>query len=465
MWSKSLGDIWVGGVLGDCVLIKLGSVPQVLSYSEVLKDSVFLFEEDIEIFFRALDAELGLDPLTVEVSQMTEPNRIARGPAPGHRPGEVWKTEGGLWRAVNSKGVAKSFETKEEADSHAKGHESEDENHNSDHGDVHSPEGSLKNKLKGFFGKLKDTPKSVKEFLSSAPPKVQKFVVDKEHRKEVTANMAEAMKKGAKSIPSLVKEATKDELKEIKDGVKAVKKIFKKPPEKLTGHDKKALYAVGAYVAASVVTGVTAGAGGAAAMFGKSFIKHVAFKAVSHAIDRGFTHFEVGESALHGFHHFTDHLASLKFSEDEEGDPLNETLVAYIHEAIRQVLEKGLSDEDMEEILKTVNEKTSSKAKEATLRGQLIRLAHSNPDLRPLLLPVIKESVDMHGKTLEDLGAVAKLLAQAEDILRDLRRGSRPGGEVDGRADRILDLLGKTQVAVVTSIDAIREGAYSGPLG
>lgn len=43
-----------------------------------------------------------------------------------HRPGEVWKTEDGNWRSKNPEGDSKSFDTKDQAESHAKGGEKEE---------------------------------------------------------------------------------------------------------------------------------------------------------------------------------------------------------------------------------------------------------------------------------------------------------------------------------------------------
>jgi len=278
-----------------------------------------------------------------------------------HHPGEVWKTPDGKWRSKNPSGDAKSFDAKEQADAHAKPKK--------DTGSGDGGEGKgkgFKALLSSFLEKAKDLAPSAKEALKRAPQEAQRLVVDKEHRKEATTKAVEVMKKGAKAIPTLLKNATKEELHEIKHGVSAVKKVFKKPPEKLTGPDKKALYAVGVYVVAGTVMAATGGLAAMAGTLGNSFAKHVAFKAVSHILDQGFTHFEVGHSLLHGLHHFSDHLASERvalrhiFGEGASEEELQEILLTYMYQAIHDVLDKGLTDEDMEKVLEAVNEKTEN---------------------------------------------------------------------------------------------------------
>lgn len=317
----------------------------------------------------------------------------------GHHQGEVWKTENGKYRSMSPEGDVKSFDDSEKAKAHAKG-----KGQSEDHGESEGHKGpSLKEVATKFLDKLKGVPSATKNIIQKSPENVKNFVVNKDHRKTVTDSIVSSMKKGAKGIPKLLKDATKAEVKEIHSGVKAFKKFFKKPPEKLTKHDKKALYAVGSYVAVAAVAGVAGGAALAATGFGKAFAKHIATKAIHKVLDHGLTHFEMGESILHGLHHFVGHTASAnrvarRFAgEDVEttDDDLSETLLAYLHEAIRQTLSDGLSDDDMGEILKSLGEGEGSvevekeSKKTASLRSELIRVAHENPLLRPKILAIL----------------------------------------------------------------------------
>lgn len=336
-------------------------------------------------------------------------------------PGDVWRTEGGQWRALNHNNVAKSFDDKAKADSHAKGgakkpppkppsksrgHGDSDHDDHDEHGEGHeSPE--LKEVVSKFLEKMKELPSHAKEFVKSAPDKVKQFVVDSDHRKEVMSSVATSMKDGAKKIPELLKKATKEEFEEIKTGVGAAKKLFKRPPEKLSKHEKKALYAVGAYVVSTAVAAASGGAALAAGGFGKAFLKHVGLKAVNQLLDSGFTHFEVAESAAHGIGHFM-HLASASEhdddllylrlaaeSEKDNPDAAAETLLAYVHAAVAEAMKKGLSESEMKEILASMEggeskaEESEKSEKKSSLRGELIRLAHENESLRPHLLGIL----------------------------------------------------------------------------
>ncbi len=359
-WSLALGWGDVVDVTGPAVTVDIDRGVFRIPYWLFLSDSVFGTEEGMEAFFSLLDQEMGVDDsFPIPLEPMMTTIRQAR----EHHPGEVWKTPEGKWRSQNPSGDSKSFDDKEQAEAHAKPKKDEGE-----HEEKEGKKG-LKSMISSFFSKAKNLAPAAKEALKQAPKEAQRLIVDKEHRKEATTKAVEAMKKGAKAIPGILKHATKEELKEIKDGVSAVRKTFKKPPEKLTGHDKKALYAVGVYVVAGTVMAATGGLAAMAGTLGHSFAKHVAFKAVSHIMDRGFTHYEVGHSFLHGLHHFTEHLASERVAarylfskEDATDEELQEILLTYIYQAIHDVLEEGLTDEDMAKVLEAVNEKTDKNA-------------------------------------------------------------------------------------------------------
>lgn len=373
-WSRALGWGEVVEVIGPAIHVSIDRGVFRVPYWLFLSDSVFGSEDGMEMFFSLLDKEMGFDgSFSIPDDPMMPSTRQAR----DHHPGEVWKTQEGKWRSQNPSGDAKSFDNKEQAEAHAKPKKDE-----GGHEEGGGEKKGLKSMISSFFSKAKDLAPAAKAALKQAPKEAQRLIVDKDHRKEATSKAVEAMKKGAKAIPGILKHATTEELKEIKDGVLAVKKKFKKPPEEFTKHDKKALYAVGVYVVAGTVMAATGGLGAMAGTLGHSFAKHVAFKAISHIMDRGFTHYEVGHSFLHGLHHFTDHLASERVAarylfskEDATDEELQETLVTYIYQAIHDVLEEGLTDEDMVKVLEAVNEKTD---KEASFKSKVNVVKVSN---------------------------------------------------------------------------------------
>lgn len=115
----------------------------------------------------------------------------------------------------------------------------------------------------------------------------------------------------------------------------------------------------------------------AAGALGKSFGMHVGMKALHHAVDSGFTHFELGESGLHGVEHVLHTLEHLHFaSEDgkDEGEALQASLIGNLTAAVAAVLEAGISDEEMEKILKgeepNVDDIKTPKAKAEKPKGK-----------------------------------------------------------------------------------------------
>lgn len=387
-YSPTLGCGSVTQVRGDLVKVVSDKGSGTIPYELFLSDGVFLSESDLDSFFDLLDQEICEDPIPVVLHMRTGSEE--------HGPGSIWKTDSGKWRSISKGGVAKSFDSKEDAQSHARGSDGGDS-----HGEGSHSEKSLKDLAQGFLKKFKNLPKTVLESVQKAPEKVQRFVSDPEHRSSVLKGMGKSMKDGASKIPSILKKATKEEIAEISHGVSAVKKLAK--GGKLTKHDRDALYAVGTYVAVVAVAGATGGAALASGAFGKAFAKHLAAKSIGKLVDKGFTHFEMGESALHGLHTLSHalHLANRKYAGDEgdEGaevseEDLREIVLTYVHEAIRQEIEKGLSDEDLSKILESMGsdseESKGSKKSSNSLRARTIRLAYTRPDLRPTLLSALK---------------------------------------------------------------------------
>lgn len=110
-----------------------------------------------------------------------------------HKPGDVWKTDSG-YRGMSSNGEAKSFKTREEAQSYAKG-------------------------KSGLKGKLQ----ALKEKFGKKGAEVAKFVTDKGFRKEsvnafkeraadVKAKMGQELKESKEMLGTLRKLVTKQEV-------------------------------------------------------------------------------------------------------------------------------------------------------------------------------------------------------------------------------------------------------------
>lgn len=249
-------------------------------------------------------------------------------------------------------------------------------------------------KVRRFLDKVKGVSKAMSESITSAPKKVQQFASDPESRKKTLDSVSAKIKAAPKKITERVIASAKHELAEFKHAGKAIRKLLKKPPEKWTKADKKAVYATSVYVAGVAMAASGGGAIVAAGAFGKSFAAHVGIKAVHAVLDEGFIHFEAGEMALHLIEHL--HLAA------DEGDEGEQLLVGNLAAAVAKVLAEGLSDEEMESILKGTGEpdledlgdpklvEPKKGGKEASLRQEVIRLAHARPDLRPVLLPALK---------------------------------------------------------------------------
>lgn len=208
----------------------------------------------------------------------------------------------------------------------------------------------IQGKLKTLFAVAKGIHKGVKEAIQAAPAKVQEFVVDPEARKKATSQAAAAIKKAPESIAKHIWESAKDELKDVKTAGKAVKKLFKKPIEQWTKEDKKALYSVAVYAAGAALSAAGGGPIVAAGAVGKSFVSHVAVKTLSHVIDAGFLHFEAGESVFQAgelLKHFI--MAGESEGSDEDYEKM---LIQHLTVALGAVLEKGITDKDMESVLK-----------------------------------------------------------------------------------------------------------------
>jgi hypothetical protein len=236
--------------------------------------------------------------------------------------------------------------------SEGKGKE-EDTSHDKPKGED-KPSPGIAAKFKSFLSKVKGAKADMVKALQAAPAKMQEFVSDPEARKRATTNVANAIKKSPEKLAKHIWEQAKSELKEIKHAGTAVKKLFKKPVEKWNKEDRAAVYSVAVYAAGAALAASGGGPLMAVAGVGKSFAMHVGMKAISHVVDHGFLHFEAGETALHAMHPITEVLKHLVMASDTEvsDEEYQETLVQYLTVAVGEVMAKGISDEDMQAILR-----------------------------------------------------------------------------------------------------------------
>lgn len=244
----------------------------------------------------------------------------------------------------------KSEGGKDEGESKGKSEGKKDEGSKGLKGMAEGKAKEIQGKLKTLFAVAKGIHKGVKEAIQAAPAKVQEFIVDPEARKKATSQAAAAIKKAPESIAKHIWESAKDELRDVKTAGKAVHKLFKKPIEEWTKEDKKALYSVAVYAAGAALSAAGGGPIVAAGAVGKSFVSHVAMKTLSHVIDAGFLHFEAGESVFQAgelLKHFV--MAGESEGSDEDYEKM---LIQHLTVAVGAVLEKGISDKDMESVLK-----------------------------------------------------------------------------------------------------------------
>jgi len=210
-------------------------------------------------------------------------------------------------------------------------------------------------KFKSFFSKVKDASPDIIEAIKGVPEKVQAFLADPEARDKATKKVSEALKKSPEKLANRIYESAKAELKELKHSGSAMGKLFKKPPEKWDKKDKAAVYSAAVYVAGTALAVAGGGPLVAAGALGKSFAMHVGMKTLHHVIDAGFLHFEAGETALHALHsvtHMMEHLAADESEDEPKDEDYEKSLIQYLTVAVGKVMEKGLTDEDIQAVLK-----------------------------------------------------------------------------------------------------------------
>jgi len=264
--------------------------------------------------------------------------------------------------------------------------------------------------------------------LKSAGTATKTFFANRAYRRKKMGELGKSIGDGAKALGKRITHAIKAEVHEVWDGVKALGQVLTPGTKPLDKHQKKALYSLGAYVAGAAITAAGGGAAMAAGAVTKSFSLHVGIKAISHLADSFFVHYEWGVEASHVVHAVSHIASDRRTAGDAERD---EALVEAIVIAVSKVLEDGMTDDDVKSLLSgkdvvayddvedipaidklkakgdvAASEADAQKAKEdlvqaqrdeaksdkeASLRRQVIRLAHTRPDLRPHLLAALSD--------------------------------------------------------------------------
>ena len=335
---------------------------------------------------------------------------------------------------------------------------------------------------KSWSERLKSMGSSVKEFISSAPKQVQKFISDEKFRKKTIQGAVSSLKSAPAKIVSRVVATAKDEIHEFKSAGEGVASLLK--GGKMSGHQKKALKAVGTHLAIGFAAAALTASGplAAAGVFAKGLVKHIAMKSVAKGMEKIHLFQEMGHIG-HGVHRFFTHMASddaamgVLRTAGKDADP-EDVMANFFLAAVAKEMD-DLSDEDIEKILVGMGKKDENEeeedddddeddGKEASLRSSLIRLAHDNEALRPQLLPILTREAAKGPLGSDDLVRglkdILSDLDQVQESLLDLRKGTSVGGAGWGMLDRILTQLGKVISSTVVAKDDIDSGNFRGYL-
>jgi len=259
---------------------------------------------------------------------------------------------------------------------------------------------------------------AITKAFQGANKQTKTFFSNSRYRRKKMQALGGAIKKGANALAHRISHAVKAEVEEVGVGVKAIRQVLTPGSKRLTKKQKKAVYGLGAYVAGALIAAAGGGAVMAAAAVGKAFSLHVAIKAIGHLADSFFTHYEWGLEASHAAHgvahvvkgvqgvltHIaTDHTAG----GGPESDDVQTTIIEAMVLAVAKVLDEGMDEDAVRRMLsgadddayddvdaipamdKLVEKSDASGSKKASIRGQVIRLAYTRPDLRPHLLPIV----------------------------------------------------------------------------
>jgi len=232
------------------------------------------------------------------------------------------------------------------------------------------PKSSLKDKIKAVLAQAKGASKAMVQSIQDAPEKVQKFVANKEYRDQTMRQAAKTIKAAPDKIKKSVMASAKSELKAIFVEAPKILGTLAKEKRLPTKAEAKTLYGVGVYVAGTALalsggTPMAAALAGAKA-FGHSLGLHIGIKAASQYADETFLAYEAVESAatgvgvadalplatgnIPGLNQLLDGVSRLLTGSENESHDM-EDLIDILIENVADVLDGGISDEDMKKIL------------------------------------------------------------------------------------------------------------------
>lgn len=212
--------------------------------------------------------------------------------------------------------------------------------HDSDEHDEGTAVSRLKGALKGLASKLK-----------GAPAAVQRFVADREHRKEALGKGIEAVKKTPKTYVKKLVKVAKHEAKEFKTAGQGIAAAMKggKPSAEQKKAIKKVSIHMGITATAAILTTASPALAGLA--MGKAMSKHVALKAALEVLGDLHVMEELGHIG-HGIKHVFEHLKFADEQDEGEGEKVapEEALAALVLKHVRKQLE-NMDDEYLAEAL------------------------------------------------------------------------------------------------------------------
>ena len=278
-----------------------------------------------------------------------------RAPAkPRKKSAKVWDTEEAKEKYLSEHKNADPANHKVRSNGSPKGKKEEDKKikkkKNEDDPSGKKPSGDSDEKKPSVRERIKDLGSKIKESVENAPAEVKKLTTDENYRNEKLTAIADGIKAAPGKIGKSIAESAKAEVKEIKHGGKAIGKLVK--GEKLNKEDKHAIYAVGVYAAGTALAAATGGgAAGAAIALAHSFKLHVAIKAVHTMADEGFLGFE----AFHTISHALDAISHVAAEDGGDEERNQEVLVNWITAAVVRVLEEGIPQDEMDDIMNGVD--------------------------------------------------------------------------------------------------------------
>lgn len=341
-----------------------------------------------------------------------------------HKPGDVWRTDSGKWRAMNPDGDASSFNDEDAAKAYAKG----------EGGSGGEEDSALQKGAKMLKGLFNNTKKSLKDwgaakqknakiFLQEAPEQAQKFMTDPEARKEMSKKSLEVLKKVPGTVANKLKDAALEDLASKKQAAVGAKKLIS--GEKLSDDEKGALKSL--VLDMAMVGIVTAGTGGMGALakapvstmikgFAKKFGQNYASEMVEGIVMNAIHPLAATYDELNDYADVLSVLgkgAKLVLSAEADGEDTSEDekaaefVGAMATAQIEHALANPMDAEDMVELLgqlaeeageETEEEQEEQEQKEAFLREaltlavcerDLTRMAKQHPRLEASLMPVL----------------------------------------------------------------------------